>query len=169
MAFEKILPEEINENFIKSIGSEWMLITAGNKESRNTMTASWGFVGVMWGNPTAIAAIRPQRYTLEFVEKQEYYTLSFYGDNKKIHSICGKYSGRDKNKEELAGLTPEFDSKTGAPYYKEARLVLICKKVYEQQLEKKHFFNRNLTDSVYPNNDYHKMIYGTIVSAYINK
>ena len=95
MSFKEISVENINENFIKNIGSEWMLITAGNEDKHNMMTASWGFTGVMWGFNCAIAAIRPQRYTLEFVEKERYYTLSFYGDNKKIHSVCGKMSGRD--------------------------------------------------------------------------
>ena len=57
------------------------------------MTASWGFAGVMWGEPMAIAAVRPQRYTMEFIEKEDYFTLSFYGDNKKIHAVCGKESG----------------------------------------------------------------------------
>ena len=98
MGFKSVEVTEINENFIKNIGSEWMLITAGNKEKYNMMTASWGFAGVMWGFPAVIAAIRPQRYTIEFAEKEKYFTLSFYGEDKKIHAVCGKESGREVDK-----------------------------------------------------------------------
>jgi flavin reductase (DIM6/NTAB) family NADH-FMN oxidoreductase RutF len=159
--------EKLNENFIKNIGSEWMLITAGNKENLNTMTASWGFAGVMWGKPVAIAAIRPQRYTMEFVEKEDYYTLSFLGENKAPHGICGKKSGRDIDKIKEAGLTTLFDDETGAPFFDEARLVLICKKLYAQPLKADCFKDKEIINGVYPTGDFHNMIYGEIVSAYI--
>ena len=169
MSFKNINPEQINENFIKNIGSEWMLITAGNKDKYNMMTASWGFAGVMWNFPTAIAAVRPQRYTKEFIDSEMYYTLSFYGDNKKIHGVCGKESGRDVNKTEKTGLTPLFDNDTGAPYFDEARLVLVCEKVYEQPLSPDGFYDDLIEDSVYPQNDYHIMYYGKIVKALIKE
>lgn len=169
MAFKEIEANLINENFIKNIGDEWMLITAGNKDSYNMMTASWGFAGVMWGFPTAIAAIRPERYTTEFVEREDYYTLSFYGDNKKIHAVCGKESGRNVNKTEKTGLTPVFDDETGAPYFEEARMVLICQKVYEQTLEKSGFLNDEIPKSAYPTENYHKMFYGKILKALIKE
>lgn len=169
MEFEKVNVFSLNENFINNIGNEWMLITAGDEAKLNTMTASWGFTGVMWGKPTAIAAIRPQRYTMEFIESKEYYSLSFLGNNKAPHAICGKKSGRDTDKIKEAGLTPVFDSETGTPYFKEARLVLICKKNYVQALSKDGFLNEQIPNEIYPGNDYHNMVYGEIVSAYIKK
>ncbi len=169
MSFKEVSVESINENFIKNIGTEWMLITAGDKNKYNMMTASWGFTGVMWGFNCAVAAIRPQRYTLEFVEKEKYYTLSFYGDDKKLHGICGKKSGRDINKTIETGLTPIFDTDTNAPYFNEARLVLICEKVYEQSLDANGFLDKSICDSVYPQKDYHKMIYGKIVKALVKE
>lgn len=169
MSFKTVSVEQINENFIKNIGSEWMLITAGNEKMHNMMTASWGFTGVMWGFPCAIAAIRPQRYTLEFVEKEKYYSLSFYGDDKKIHGICGKESGRDIDKTKATGLSTVFDTQTGTPYFNEARLVLICEKVYEQNLTKDGFLSNTIPDTVYAQNDYHKMIYGKIIKALIKE
>ena len=144
MSFKEIKVTDINENFIKNIGDEWMLIAAGDKEKYNMMTASWGFAGVMWGAPTAIAAVRPQRYTMEFMKSKEYFTLSFYGDDKGIHAVCGKESGRDVNKTEKTGLTPLFDSDTDAPYFEEARLVLVCKKIYTQDLEKSAFLDNKM-------------------------
>ena len=91
MSFKELKVTKINENFIKNIGDEWMLITAGDEKAHNMMTASWGFAGVMWGEPTVIAAVRPQRYTIEFLKQKDYFTLSFYGDNKKIHSVIIAY------------------------------------------------------------------------------
>ena len=169
MGFKEIKVSDINENFIKNIGDEWMLITAGNKDAYNMMTASWGFAGVMWGAPMAIAAVRPQRYTIEFMKKQEYFTLSFYGDNKSIHAVCGKESGRDVNKTEKTGLAPLFDDETDAPYFNEARLVLICKKVYTQDLEKSGFLDNSINEKWYPNEDYHTMFYGKIVKAIVKE
>ena len=169
MSFKTVNPNEINENFIKNIGDEWMLISAGDKEKYNMMTASWGFAGVMWGAPTAIAAIRPQRYTMEFMKSKDYFTLSFYGDNKKIHAVCGKESGRNVNKTEKTGLTPLFDNDTESPYFDEARLVLICKKVYAQDLDKNSFIDTDIVDKIYPGNDFHTMFYGKIIKALVKE
>ena len=169
MSFKTVNPNEINENFIKNIGDEWMLISAGNKDKYNMMTASWGFAGVMWGAPTAIAAVRPQRYTMEFMKSKDYFTLSFFGDDKKIHAVCGKESGRNVNKTEKTGLTPLFDNDTESPYFDEARLVLICKKVYAQDLDKNSFIDTDIVDKIYPENDFHTMFYGKIIKALVKE
>ena len=76
-SFIRIKPEDIQDNIFKLIGQDWMLITAGNLHLYNTMTASWGFMGILWNKPIAVCFIRPQRFTLEFVEKSPFYTLSF--------------------------------------------------------------------------------------------
>ena len=85
--FKEISPKEIPDNLIKAISEDWMLISAGDEKGYNMMTASWGFMGEMWGNDSAVAMIRPQRYTMKFVEENDYYSLSFYGDRKDIHKI----------------------------------------------------------------------------------
>ena len=157
--FKEISAKEIKGNLISAIADEYMLITAGDREKYNMMTAAWGSVGEMWGADCAIAQVRPQRYTMEFIEKSDYFTLSFYGDNKDLHKICGSRSGRDCDKTALTGLTPAFDG--DAVYFKEARLVLICRKQYVQKMEKDCF-----TDDAplkwYPNDDLHYQIYGKI-------
>ena len=79
--FKQIDPAEITDNFIRAIGREWMLVTAGNRESCNTMTASWGLIGFIWGRPVAQFVIRPQRYTREFVDREERATLSISRPN----------------------------------------------------------------------------------------
>ncbi len=81
MSFQEVSIEELQMNPFTKIGKEWMLITAGNEEKHNTMTASWGGVGVLWGKNVVTAYIRPQRYTKEFVDAQDVFTLSFFGDN----------------------------------------------------------------------------------------
>lgn len=157
--FKEINPKEIDGNIIKAIADEWMLISAGDEKGYNMMTASWGFAGEMWGNDSVIAMIRPQRYTMEFVDKNDYFTLSFYGDNKNIHKVCGSKSGRDVNKTELTGLTPVFTDDT--VYFDEARLVLICKKQYVSRLEENCFTDEEPL-KLYENKDYHYMIVGKI-------
>ena len=157
--FKEITAKEIKDNIIKSISDEWMLISAGDENDYNMMTASWGFAGEMWGADSVVAMVRPQRYTMEFVEKNDYFTLSFYGDNKQIHKICGSMSGRDVDKTELTGLTPIFEN--GAVYFEEARLVLICKKQYVQGLCEECFVDKEPL-KWYENKDFHNMIIGKI-------
>ena len=169
MSYKKINVYDLKENFMNSVGNEWMLITAGNRDKLNTMTASWGFTGVMWNKPVAIAAIRPQRYTMQFVEKEDYYTLCFLGENKAPHAICGRKSGRDLDKIKATGLTTVFDKETGAPYFEEARLVLVCKKLYSDKLKKECFLDNTISETVYPTEDFHNMVYGEIIAAYIKE
>ena len=164
--FREISPKEIDGNLIKLIANEWMLISAGNKDGYNMMTASWGFLGEMWGKDTSMVVIRPQRYTMDFVEKSDYYTLSFYGDRKDIHKVCGSMSGRDVNKTELTGLTPVFSDDT--VYFEEARLVLICKKQYIQPMKEEFFIDKEPL-KWYENNDFHNMIFGEIIKVLVKE
>ena len=164
--FKEISAKEIKDNIIKAISEEWMLITAGNREKYNMMTASWGFAGEMWGNDCVIAMIRPQRYTMEFVENNDYFTLSFYGENKAIHKVCGTKSGRVVDKTNETGFTPVFAD--NSVYFKEARLVLICKKQYIQALEENCFIDKEPLKN-YGQNDYHYMIIGKIEKVLVEE
>lgn len=161
--FREISPKEIPDNLIKAISEEWMLISAGNEQGYNMMTASWGFAGEMWGNDSVIAMIRPQRHTMKFVEENDYFTLSFYGDNKAIHKVCGSMSGRDVNKTELTGLSPVFSDNT--VYFEEARLVLICKKQYLDTLKENCFVDKEPLR--WYDRDFHNMIIGKIEKVLI--
>lgn len=164
--FKEISAKEIDGNLIKAISDEWMLISAGDKNGYNMMTASWGFAGEMWGEDSVIAMIRPQRYTMDFVEKNDYFTLSFYGDHKEIHKVCGSKSGRDVNKTELTGLNPVFQD--GTVYFKEARLVLVCKKMYVDILKEENFIDKSPL-KWYENKDFHYMIIGKIEKVLIGE
>ena len=102
-----INPNEIKDNFIELIGKEWMLVSAGDKEKFNMMTASWGGVGVLWNRPVVFAFIRPERYTREFIDAKNEFTITFLGpEHRKAHSICGSKSGREIDKVERGVLVP---------------------------------------------------------------
>ena len=166
MAFKEVNIKDLDENFIKLVSDEWMLVAAGNEDNYNMMTASWGYFGEMWGKDTAVTVIRPQRYTKEFIDNEEYFSLSFYGDNKDIHKICGKKSGRDTDMAKGSGLTPVFDNNT--VYFEQARLVVICKKIYCQKIEPECFVDKSIIDKWY-DDDFHYAYVGEIEKVLIKE
>lgn len=150
----------IDENVFKLIGEDWMLITSGNKDSFNTMTASWGGMGILWNRPVSYIFVRPTRYTYEFIEKSNGYTLSFFSERyRKALTLCGSTSGRDTDKIAEAGLTPQ-ETESGEISFKEARLVLKCRKLYFQDIDPAHFIDSSI-EKMY-DNDYHRMYIGEI-------
>jgi flavin reductase (DIM6/NTAB) family NADH-FMN oxidoreductase RutF len=168
--FKRITPAEMADNPFTLIDDEWMLITAGQAESHktfNTMTASWGGLGILWNKPVSYVFVRPTRYTYGFMEDNELFTLSFFDETyRKALNICGTKSGRDCDKVAEAGLTPvTFEEGHGAVGFKEARLVFICKKLYYQDLDPDRFIEPGL-DIHYPKKDYHRMYIGEVIGAY---
>ena len=167
--FKEIAPAQIDDNFIKTIGSGWMLITAGDHVTHNTMTASWGGVGFMWNKPVAVAVIRPQRYTFEFTERESMLTLSFLGEEYRAAlTYCGTHSGRDEDKISNAGLSVAFTD-DDVPAIAQARLVLECRKIYTDMLREENFIDKEIIGKWYPENDYHKAYVLEITHAYIKE
>ena len=162
--FIKIKPSEITENPFKLIGSDWMLVTSANDGEDmvggvdyNTMTASWGGVGILWNKPVAYVFIRPQRHTFGFTEKNERMTLSFFGEEyRSALTFCGRKSGRDYDKAKECSLTPVCDTTDSgrAVWFDEAKLVLKVKKLYADVLKKDCFFGNDGVDN-YPSGDFH--------------
>ncbi|MBR6045374.1 MAG: flavin reductase [Ruminococcus sp.] len=142
-----------------------MLVTAGNADGFNTMTASWGFAGIMWGKPCAVTVIRPQRYTKEFIDREETFTLSFYPEEcRQALGICGSKSGRDTDKCAATGLVPvEAD---GSVAFEQAKLVFVCRKLYAAPLEAGGFIDTSLIQSMYSGEDYHTAYIGEIAAVY---
>ena len=168
MGFKEIAVEELKFNPFTKIGKEWVLVTAGNEEGHNTMTASWGGVGVMWGKNVVSVYIRPQRYTKEFVDANDTFTLSFYDETyKKALSICGSKSGRDCDKETEAGLTPYYVDGTTA--FEEADMILVCRKQYHQDMAPEHFDVKENDEKWYPDHDYHTMYMAEIVKVLVKE
>jgi len=172
--YEKISPNDIPGNMIKMIGDDWTLITAGDSAAQpsmfNTMTASWGGIGVLWSKPVTFIFVRDQRYTYQLLEKSQYYTLTFYDKKYKgiLKDIFGTLSGRDHDKVALSKFTP-VDTGVGVGYT-QADLIICCKKIYgdkmaeenaEASQKKEWYFNGS--------KDYHKMYVGEIVGVWIKK
>ena len=154
---EKIDIKTLNDNVFDLIGKEWVLITSGNKKDGfNMMTASWGCLGWLWNKPVAFVFIRPQRYTKEFVDDADTLSLSVLNNSfRKTLSYLGTVSGRDEDKIQKAGLTIRYEDNT--PFFDEAEKVLLCRKLYRQNLEPACFLEQQIDASVYPEKDYHAM------------
>ncbi len=163
--FKTLSPQEITDNPFKLIGSDWGLVTAGTPDSFNTMTVSWGGVGIMWNKPAAFTFIRPQRYTFGFLEEKERFSISFFDDSfRKALAFCGSKSGRDVDKVKETGLTPAF-TEDGVPYFEEARLVLVCKKLYGQFLDEESVIEGETVLKQYNGDDWHKMYISEITEV----
>lgn len=158
--------KELKENPVSLFDDRWALITAGNMESYNTMTASWGAMGELWNKDVCFCFIRPQRYTYEFTEREEYFTLSFFSEEyRKALTYCGRFSGRDVDKAKETGLTATAFGNSVA--FEEAEIVLLCKKVAFQDINPEGFIDSSVDSSCYPGKDYHRMYIGEIVSCFI--
>lgn len=165
--FKQVDPKALDFNVFSAIGDQWMLITAGTAERCNTMTASWGGLGVLWGVPMATVYIRPQRYTKGFVDENEYFTLSFFSENyRKELSLCGTKSGREVNKVKECGFTV-LTGEGGAPYFEQADLVLVCRKRMAVPMDPAAM-PEDVKDKWY-HGDWHTMYWGEIVEALVKE
>ena len=152
----RITPEEIKRDPFTLIDKDWMLITAEKEGKVNTMTASWGGVGIIWNKKVAYIFIRPQRYTKEFVDASERFSLSVLPDSyRKELTYLGRVSGRDEDKIAKTGLKVAYEN--NVPYFEESKYVLICRKLYAQDLKGECFVDKSLDPKNYPTQDYHTM------------
>ena len=154
-----------------SIGRHGMLITAGSGIARdqwNTMTASWGSLGVYWHKKAITGVIRHSRYTFDFVEKEQLVTFSFFAPEKKdVLAVCGKISGRDVDKAKEAGITPVL-LEPGAIGFAEAELNLVCKKLYSADMPPENFLDPAI-NKFYETQDYHRMYICEVLRWYQEK
>lgn len=142
----------------------WAVLTSGNKESYNSMVIAWGGFGILWRKNVAFAFVRENRYTFEFIEKYDEFTISFY-DKSYLEQlkVYGTKSGRDTNKEELT----KFDAINidGAISYNQADLIIVCKKVYQAKLDPSNYIGSAAIDFYKTNDDgtRHHMYIGEII------
>ena len=149
------------------IGKDWMLITAEKDGKVNTMTASWGGMGVIWNKNVAFVFIRPSRYTKEFVDNTEKFSLTFFGEEYKDKlTYLGRVSGRDEDKIGKTGLT--VTSVDGVPAFSEAQITLVCKRLYAQDMEEACFVSGDFFKKMYPEGDVHTMYIAEIENLYKN-
>ncbi len=166
MAYKKLSPYDLPDNFFSRINHDWMLITAGTPQACNTMTASWGQPGILWSRPVVTIFIREERYTRSFVESQPRFSLSFFapGTHREELQLLGTKSGRDGDKIGEAGLhVADFD---GVPAFEEAELVIICRKLYRQDLAEECFVDREPFEECYSVESLHRFYVGEIEAIY---
>lgn len=139
------------ENAFDLIGKKWMLVTAGNSNKFNTMTASWGGIGWLWNKPVAFIFVRPERYTHDFIESNDKLTLSFYPEKyRNALQICGTKSGRNINKVKEAGLNPQ-KLESGSITFSEAQMTLDCRKLFKTRMTEESFLDKEILSRWYNN------------------
>ncbi|MDO4490311.1 MAG: flavin reductase [Lachnospiraceae bacterium] len=165
--FEKVNVYDLQLNPFQEIGKNWTLISAAVDGKVNTMTASWGNMGVLWGKEALTVYIRQSRYTKEFVDAQEYFTVSLFDeDKKKPLGLLGKKSGRDGDKIAEAGF--HVTMVEGQPAFEESKMVFVCRKMYQADMPKAAMPEEAIK-AYYPDDDIHTMYIGEIVACYVNK
>ena len=148
--------KELEINPFTKFDKQWALLTSGDKEKFNSMTISWGSMGTLWHKPVVTVYVKPSRYTYEFLKENDYFTISFYGNEyKKMLGMMGSVSGRNIDKIKEAKLTPKYLER--GITFEEAKETIICRKMYMEQMDKEKFpkevlrfyENRNETEAHY--------------------
>ena len=155
MSFVSITPEQLQQNVFSAIGKQWMLITAGG-DTVNTMTASWGGLGVLWNKPVAFIFVRPSRHTYGFLEQNETFSLGFFAEEHRAAlQLCGKVSGRDVDKITQCDFTVCRSGDT--PYFEQSELVLCCRKLYFGDIDPARFGDASIAACYPGDTDYHRV------------
>lgn len=168
MIFKEIDPLELESlNAFRAVGKEWFLICAEADGVKNAMTASWGFLGNLWNKNAAVCFVRPQRFTHTLTEKCDRVSLCFFGDGyrQELGRIFGKKSGRDGDKAAEAGF--HYVELDGVPAFEEARLVLVCRKMYADKIKPECFTDSAVDSRCYPLKDYHTVYICEVERAYV--
>ena len=160
--FIKLDPKTVDMNPFSTLDDNWMLITARSGEKVNTMTASWGGLGVLWNKNVAYVFVRPQRYSRELIDESDHFSLNILDHEtyRKELEYLGKASGRDEDKIAKSKLTLAYSNEV--PYFQEADQVLICRKLSRQQITKDSFIEAGLAAKNYPTDDFHYVYVGEI-------
>lgn len=163
---KEISLREVKENFVSMISDQWALLAAGKMDNYNMMTVSWGGIGELWGKDVCFVFVRPQRYTFEYMEQNEYFTLSFYGgEYKKELGICGSKSGRDTDKTSLTGFEPiEIGDSVS---FKQAKITVLLRKIAYQDMNPDGFLAPEIMSN-YAASDFHRTYVGEIVKVIVS-
>lgn len=165
-SFQPYPADLLELNPFSKIGTEWMAVTAGNDKKANTMTASWGTIGVLWGKNVVSIFVRDSRYTKEFIDKNDTFSLTFFDMSDKENKLALKYfgavSGRTEDKIANAKIHLDYAS-DGTPYIDEGNLVLICRKLSATKLLPEQFFDDSIDSTWYKDKDYHTMYVAEVI------
>ena len=159
------MPKELEKNFFKMIDDQWMLVTAKKPDGTyNMMTASWGGTGILWNKCVSFIFIRENRFTKEFLDESDSYTLTFFDESMRpALDELGAKSGRDLDKMNYPGLTPV--EKDGAVWFEEATFTMVCKKLYKNFMPPESILCPTVLPEMYPGGNYHFVYVGEIVEC----
>jgi len=166
MTTSPITIPELRLKSFSTFDDQWFLLTCGDFKSRhfNSMTISWGSLGVVWNRPFVQVVVRPTRYTFEFMQQSADFTVCAFPEQYRASlDMLGSTSGRDGDKVARSGLTPLAGSNVNSPIYAEANLVFECRKMYSDAFHPQQFVDPAI-DRLYRNNDYHVIYYGEVLS-----
>lgn len=165
--FKEIDASNWNGNVFHKIGKEWMLVSVKDQDKANAMTASWGGMGVLWNKQVVFIFIRPQRYTKQLLDVNEHFALSFYDESKReMLKYMGKATGAKEDKIKTSNLHILIDH---APYFEEAKEVIIARKLFAQEIDPECILDAQIDKSHYPDKDYHILYVGEIEKVLIKK
>ena len=152
---------EFQTEIFSQFDKKWALLTAGDKENFNTMTISWGGLGTLWGKPVATTYVRTSRYTHDYMDQNDYFTISFYSEEYKSGlGVLGSKSGRDMDKMHISSLhAKELEN---SMTFEEAEVTLVCKKLFKQELTVKNMLDEGVKD-FYAEDAVHDMYIGEVV------
>ena len=168
IGYKKVSWKDINDNAIRLI-EDWMLITAGNIDDYNMMTANWGTLGWLWRKPVTTIFVRPHRHTHIYTEREEYYTLTFFHkEHHKTLELMGDVSGRDFDKMNYEKLHP-LVTENGSIAFQEAYLILECKKLFASTIKEEEFADPKVISRNYPKKDFHTMYIGEITNVWMKE
>ncbi len=165
---KKISISELNNNVFELISKDWGVLTVQCGDKVNGMTVSWLQMGHLWNKNIVTVYVRPQRYTYQFINDEETFSLALFDEKyKKELSYLGTKSGSDFDKINNCKMTTSFVKNT--PIINEAKLVFVCKKLYVHDLKDNEFVDDNVNHEAYPDKDYHRAFVGEIIEVLSNE
>ena len=154
-----------------------VLLTTKANGRVNTMSISWGALGIEWNKPIFTTYVREGRFTRELLDANGEFTVNIPMDGSDLSLIgkCGSVSGRDTDKIAANNLTLVDGDLVSVPAIKEYPLTLECRIVYKQlqdknaisEADKARFYPDLPSTNCAGNRDYHIAYFGEIVAAYI--
>jgi len=171
--FKEISPEELIDNVFTLVGKDLSVITAGKEEHYNSIVSSGGGFGLIFEKPTTWCILRADRYTLEMIQKEQTYTLSYFPkEYKKQMLFLGSESGRKSEKMKEVKLT-SVQTPSGDISFKEARLIIESKLMAAITANPSDFYTQEIKDAIneaYKEaNVYRKFIFGEITHVLVKK
>lgn len=164
--WNQLNPTEWDENAFSLLNDQWILIAAQKGDAVNAMTASWGGFGVLWNEEVVTVYVRQSRYTRTLLDAADTFSLTVYDKSYQsmLSDVMGQISGRDTDKIKLSGLSLCYLDET--PVFEQARLAMVCKKLYRHEMTAHEFYIKRYLDKFYETGDLHILYIAKIIAMY---